>query len=626
MTDASRAPARTGASAPTDRHAHAMPFGATLLTHGGVQFRLWAPALAHAELLVHGAASVGAPQVHTAGSAPGGWFECTVADAGEGTLYQWRVADGLVVPDPASRFNPFGVHGPSCVVDPRCFAWDAGWKGRPWAEAVIYEMHVGTFTPEGTYAGAEAKLGELAQTGITAIELMPLSDFPGDFGWGYDGVLPFAPHAPYGDPEALKHFIQAAHRHGLMVFLDVVYNHFGPDGNYLGAYAPQFFSEVHTNPWGNSLNFDRDGSAVVRDFFVQNALYWLQEYRFDGLRLDAIHAIVDDSALDVIDELAHAVRDRIPGRHVHLVLENEDNGHHRLPHAGRYDAQWNDDFHHVMHVVLTGEDAGYYQDYGDRPVAMLARSLANGFLWEGAERSPEGARHALAEAPAQPLGAMVNFLNNHDQSGNRAFGERMVEMVPAASLPVATALALLTPATPMLFAGEEFGARTPFLYFADWKGELKDAVTEGRLRDFGHFARRANGETGEPPAPCERSTFEASRLDWAFAASDSGRQTRAFVAAALAARRAWFVPRLPRLITGAHESHMLDERTFLLRWRYRGGEAIELRANLQAGAWTAAYASPWPALTEAETVFAVNSIDEAGWAPWSARWTWGREG
>ncbi|MFE8644576.1 malto-oligosyltrehalose trehalohydrolase [Sphingomonas sp. NCPPB 2930] len=622
MSDAAAALA---AHASAGRFAHPMPFGATLLEQGGVRFRLWAPALERADLLVHGTAVADAPQVHAATASPGGWFECTVPDAGAGTLYQWRIEGGLVVPDPASRSNPLGVHGPSCVVDPRRFAWDAGWKGRPWSEAVIYEMHVGTFTPEGTYAAAEAKLEALARTGITVVELMPLSDFPGEFGWGYDGVLPFAPHAPYGDPEALKHFVQAAHRAGLMVFLDVVYNHFGPDGNYLGAYAPQFFSEVHKNPWGNSLNFDRDGSARVRDFFVQNALYWLQEYRFDGLRLDAIHAIVDDSALDVIDELAQSVRAGIPDRHVHLVLENEDNGHHRLPHAGRYDAQWNDDFHHVMHVVLTGEDAGYYQDYGDRPVAMLARSLVNGFLWEGAERSPQGARQELKQAPAQPLGAMVNFLNNHDQSGNRAFGERMVEMVPPGSVPVATALALLTPATPMLFAGEEFGARTPFLYFANWQGDLRDAVTEGRLRDFGHFAKRANGETGEPPAPCERSTFEASRLDWAFAASEGGQAVRGFITRVLAARRAWFVPRLSRLMTGAHETQMLGDRTFVLRWRYEGGEAIELQANMQAMPWAADRASPWAPLAEAETVFAVNALEPTVWAPWSARWTWGRE-
>ena len=622
MSDAAGAMAAHGTAG---RFAHPMPFGATLLPQGGVRFRLWAPALAQADLLVHGTSVSEAPQVHVATAVPDGWFECTVPDAVAGTLYQWRIKGGLVVPDPASRFNPMGVHGPSCVIDPHRFAWDAGWKGRPWSEAVVYEMHVGTFTPEGTYAGAEAKLQELARTGITALELMPLSDFPGEFGWGYDGVLPFAPHAPYGDPEALKHFVQAAHRAGLMVFLDVVYNHFGPDGNYLGAYAPQFFSEVHKNPWGNSLNFDRDGSATVRDFFVQNALYWLQEYRFDGLRLDAIHAIVDDSALDVIDELAQSVRDGIPDRHVHLVLENEDNGHHRLPHAGRYDAQWNDDFHHVMHVVLTGEDAGYYQDYGDRPVAMLARSLANGFLWEGAERSSAGARHALAEAPAQPLGAMVNFLNNHDQSGNRAFGERMIEMVPPASVPVATALALLTPATPMLFAGEEFGARTPFLYFADWKGELRDAVTEGRLRDFGHFAQRASGETGEPPAPCERSTFEASRLDWAFAASEDGQAVRDFVTRILTARRTWFAPRLARLMTGAHETHMLGDRTFMLRWRYQGGEAIELQANLQGMPWAVDQTCPWAPLAAAEAVFAVNAIEPAVWAPWSARWAWGRE-
>ena len=623
-------------------HAFAMPFGAELLPEGGgVRFRLWAPQAKQVELLTYAgtAEAEGEPQVHAAQAEGHGWHGRTLATARAGTPYRWRINGELAVPDPASRCNPRGPHGPSVVVDPTTFAWHSGWHGRPWAEVVLYEMHVGTFTREGTYAAAEARLDELAATGITALELMPLSDFPGRFGWGYDGVLPYAPHGPYGTPDELKHFIQAAHQRGLMVFLDVVYNHFGPDGNYLGVYAPQFFSKVHTNPWGNSLNFDREGSDTVRAFFVQNALYWLEEYRFDGLRLDAIHAIVDDSALDVIDELAAKVHERITDRHVHLVLENENNGWHRLPAGGLYDAQWNDDFHHAMIAALTGDTAGYYQSYAQDPVALLARSLTHGFLWEGSKRLPGGAHRELVPAPAQPLGAMVNFLNNHDQSGNRAFGERFPELVPEAALPVATAIMLLSPAIPMLFAGEEFGARSPFLYFADWEGDLRKAVTEGRKREFGQFAQRANGQPGEPPGACEASTFEASRLDWQAAGGEAGSRWRGFVQEALAVRRQWFTPRLNALIPGAHVAHRVDDRSFVLRWRYGetfAGEAIELRARLAGSPASAVAATglPWQPLQDARRIFAVNAPPEAAgkgaaegspWPAWYAEWRWGRE-
>ena len=309
------------------------------------------------------------------------------------------------------------------------------------------------------------------------------------------------------------------------------------------------------------------------------------------------------------------------------MLENENNGWQRLPQGGRYDAQWNDDFHHVMYVALSGDTAGYYSDFGEKPVALLARSLTHGFLWEGSKRSEEGARLDLKAAPAQPLGAMVNFLNNHDQSGNRAFGERFGELVPRPALPLATALMLLSPATPMLFAGEEYGARSPFLYFADWEGELKTAVVEGRLRDFGHFAQRADGHTGEPPPACDVSTFEASRLDWQHAAADDACAWRAYVQQALAARRQWFAPRLDRLIDGAHVAHMVGERSFVLRWRYQNAETIELQAHLgdAAVAAPAADAVPWLPLAEPQTIFVTGDMDDTTWQPWSARWIFGRE-
>ncbi|MEH3084953.1 MAG: malto-oligosyltrehalose trehalohydrolase [Xylophilus ampelinus] len=601
-----------------------MPFGAAFLPEGGVRFRLWAPAAKQVELLEW---SGDGPVAHAAEAQPQGWHECRRPSAVDGTRYQWRLDGELAVPDPASRFNPDGPHGPSRVVDPRAFAWDTGWRGRPWSEVVLYELHVGTFTPEGSYAAAAARLPQLQSMGITAVELMPLSTFPGAFGWGYDGVLPYAPYPGYGSPEDLKRFVQAAHRLGMMVFLDVVYNHFGPDGNYLAAYAPQFFSPVHKTLWGDSLNFDTEGSDTVRSFFVHNALYWLEEYRFDGLRLDAVHAIVDQSAQDVIDELAYVVRLRINDRHVHLVLENEKNEFHRLSCAGRYDAQWNDDFHHALHVALTGEDAGYYHDYAERPVELVARSLVNGFVWENTPRDAHGRRRQRIAAPPQPLGSMVNFLSNHDQTGNRAFGERLRDLLPPDAHAVGTALTLLSPATPMLFAGEEFRTARPFLYFADFQDALGEAVTQGRLREFGHFARRADGRTAELPPPCDPRTFRQSQLDWAEAEQPEARAMRAWVAELLAIRAAWFAPRAHRLRHGRHAMHMTGPRSFAVRWRYEGDETIELLCNLDAqpAAAPTPGALPWAPLEAPRYLLQTGDVDARQWAPWSAAWRFGTE-
>src|SRR6478752_8865932 len=338
-----------------------MPFGARLHADGAT-FRLWAPAARSAELSFAPSAS-GRAILHPAEADADGWWECEVAEAVAGSAYQWRIDGKLLVPDPASRQNPDGPHQPSAVVDPCQFDWDGSWKGRPWHETVLYELHVGTFTEEGTFRATEARLKELANLGVTAIELMPVADVPGRFGWGYDGVLPFAPHHAYGSPDDLKRLVQAAHRLGLMVFLDVVYNHFGPDANYLGAYAPDFFSKTHSSPWGAAI-------------------------RFDGLRLDAVHAISDRTQPHILEELSSRVRAAITGRHVHLVLENENNEYAHLtpaPVAGRFDAQWNDDFHHALHVAMTGETQGYYHDYGgttpgETPLDLLGRCLTHGML------------------------------------------------------------------------------------------------------------------------------------------------------------------------------------------------------------------------------------------------------
>jgi 1,4-alpha-glucan branching enzyme/maltooligosyltrehalose trehalohydrolase len=547
-----------------------------------------------------------------------------VASAGASTRYRFRIDGGLLVPDPASRSNPDGVHGASMVVDPRDFAWDDNWHGRPWHEAVLYELHVGTFTPEGTFRAAEARLAELARIGITAIELMPLAAFGGRFGWGYDGVLPFAPHAAYGSPDELRHLVQAAHRLGLMVFVDVVYNHFGPDGNYLHAYAPAFFSKTHESPWGAAINFDGPGSHWVREYFKHNALYWIEEFRIDGLRLDAVHAIADSSAPDIIEAISAAVHAVSAGRHVHLVLENEHNVYARLapvPEPGLYDGQWNDDFHHALHVAMTGDSSGYYHDYGNEPMDLLARTLTHGMLFEGSPRKPGGARARIEPAPQQPLPAMVNCAHNHDQVGNRAFGERLSQLVPPEAAPLATLLALLTPATPMLFFGEEFGSPTPFLYFADWEGELRAAVRKGRAREFGHAV-----QAGGPalPDPCSAGTFEASRPGQPDA--QEGERWRGMVARALHARRQFIVPRQKQLLTGQHTARRIGDNGIAVQWRYDDGQELALELNLGPVPLAVDALAAGP--VEPTEVFAYRRgvADAAGhWPAWSARWTIGAE-
>ena len=495
-----------------------MPFGAELLAEGGVRFRLWAPGARRAVLALEPG-----PVLLPMRRGLGGWFELHCPAAGGGTRYRFLLDGRLRVPDPASRANPLGVQGPSQVVDPHAFTWtDAGWRGRPWAGAVGYELHVGTFTPEGRFTGVERRLDYLAELGVTAIELMPVAEFPGLRNWGYDGVLPFAPDHAYGTPEELKQLVQSAHQRGLMVLLDVVYNHFGPEGNDLPAYAPAFFSARHRTPWGPALNFDGPGCAPVRAFFIHNALYWLEEFRFDGLRLDAVHAIMDDSRPHFLEELASAVQAG-PGkdRLVHLVLENERNEVDRLDggrsRPGRCTAQWNDDFHHAMHVLVTGETGGYYAEPARDPAGHLGLCLTRGFSRPG----PASAIQGGEPADDPPLQAFLNFLQNHDQVGNRRCGERLGALAPAAALAMATAVLLLAPSPPMLFMGEEFGALTPFLYFCDYQDPLATAVREGRAREWPGPPGGSPPDTGIPdpdpdpnPDPNAESTFARSRLDW----------------------------------------------------------------------------------------------------------------
>ncbi|MGA8025848.1 MAG: malto-oligosyltrehalose trehalohydrolase [Bryobacteraceae bacterium] len=464
-----------------------MPFGSELIKDAGVRFWFWAPAHENISLFIEGEAEP------LGMSATGeGWHALTSHRAKVGSRYCFVLPDGSRVPDPASRFQPEDVHGPSEVIDPAAYCWeDEHWKGRPWTEAVIYELHVGAFTPDGTFRGAIAKLDHLVELGITAIEIMPVADFPGGRNWGYDGVLPYAPDSAYGRPEDLKAFVDAAHSRRLMVFLDVVYNHFGPDGNYVSSYAPGFFTERHETPWGLAINYDGHDSGPVRQFVIHNALYWIEEFHLDGLRLDAVHAIMDDSPKHLLREVAERVRAAAGNRLVHLIVENERNQASLLERgcggAGWYTAQWNDDVHHVLHTAATGEESGYYKDFrGDTD--KLGRALAEGFAFQGEITSYAGASRGESSAHLQPQ-AFVAFIQNHDQIGNRAFGERIGKIASAKAVRAISAVYLLLPQIPMIFMGEEWGASEPFPFFCDFAGDLAGSSSSRPSRGVRQISR-----------------------------------------------------------------------------------------------------------------------------------------
>ncbi|MFN2309018.1 MAG: malto-oligosyltrehalose trehalohydrolase [Gammaproteobacteria bacterium] len=602
------------------RHHH-MPFGAEPLSDGHIRFRLWAPTVQHVDVCLENPA--GDCELVPLTVEPGGWHGGITARATVGSRYCYRLADGMSVPDPASRWQPDDVHCASEVFDPRSFEWqDDDWRGCPWEEAVIYELHVGSFTPQGTFTAVRDRLAYLADLGITAIELMPVADFPGRRNWGYDATLPFAPDSRYGHPDELKALVQAAHGQHLMVFLDVVYNHFGPEGNYLQRYAPAFFSQRHHTPWGAALNFDGPESRVVRDFFIHNALYWLEEYHFDGLRLDAVHEIQDDSHPDILDELAAAVAAG-PGRHrhVHLILENDANAARYLDRAGdgrprAYVAQWNDDFHHACHVLLTDETQGYYRDYADDPLNHLARCLCEGFSYQGqASAYREGQPRGEPSGQLPPT-AFVAFLQNHDQIGNRAFGERLTALAPPAAMRAATALLLLAPATPLLFMGQEWGTRRPFPFFCDFAAELAVAVTEGRRQEFAAFpAFRDPNARARIPDPMAEATYASAVLDWAEPETPECHAWLTLHRDLLRLRRDWIAPRL-HLVVQARWGP-LDGRALSVVWRWQNGERLTLLANL---AGTDTSGAPRP---EGDCLYATHPslvVDSVSLPAWGLAW------
>ena len=521
-----------------------------------MRFSVWAPMAESVELLW-------SEQRIPLQKGEEGCWQVEVDGALAGDRYQYSVNGGQPLPDPRSRWQPDGVHGSSALVDPEELKslQSPGFRSRPLREGVIYELHVGTFTPEGTYQAAQQKLSYLAGLGITHVELLPVATFPGKHGWGYDGVDWFAPQPSYGTPQDLARFVAACHEQGMAVLLDVVYNHFGPDGAYLHAYARPFFDTSAHTPWGAAIDV---GIAAVGDYFADNALYWLNEYRFDGLRFDAVHSINNDPWLRALGpRIRSGVR---ADRHVHLVLENEANQVGFLS-EGVFDAQWNDDFHNSIHVLLTGETDGYYAWYANDPMSFLVRCMGEGFAYQGEEM--EGKKRGEPSKHLSPL-RFVNFLQNHDQVGNRAHGERLTRLAHPEALAAATALLLLSPFVPLLFMGEECGSRAPFLFFTDHQTEeLRKSVREGRRREFARFEKY--GDHVPVPDPNDRQTFDDSLLD------DGDRAVEGRIARLLRLRHEWLVPALAT--ASSLGAHALGERALVARWTL-GARRLVIVCNL----------------------------------------------
>ncbi|MDL2408618.1 malto-oligosyltrehalose trehalohydrolase [Rhizobium calliandrae] len=582
---------------------HSFSFGPKIKEHA-VLFRLWAPLVERVLVRIE---QRGEWVMH-----PGqdGWHVVEVADASAGDRYKFVLPDGLEVPDPASRFQPGDVHGPSELVDPT-FGWRAeGWQGRPFEEFVIYELHIGAFTEAGTFLSAIEKLDHLHWLGVTAVQLMPVADFPGRYGWGYDGVLPYAPESCYGRPEHLKMLVDKAHERGICVLLDVVYNHFGPDGNYLPLYAP-IFSDKHKSFWGKGLNYDGKGSRYVRDFIIENAIYWLSEFRMDGLRLDAVHAMKDDSDQHILAELADRVRWALPERQIHLILENEDNESDLLARdedgkPRHFTAQWNDDIHHALHVAATDETFGYYKDYADYR-SRLRRTLCEGFAFQGEYMGYRGRPRGSPSVNLPPT-AFVSFIQNHDQIGNRARGDRMVSSHSVEAIKAIAAIYLLSPQIPMLFMGEEWGATQPFPFFCDFDEELNTKVKLGRKEELKYLP---GFQVDDALDPTSETTFRSAKLHWE--GTETNEALIEYYRRLIRIRYQMIVP----LLTQARCCRATnDKHSPLIRVHWQLARAtLHLMANLSNE--TVISAVP----IVGQTLFASDGVTSDSVGPWSVAWS-----
>lgn len=535
-------------------------FGAVTQDKGYTRFSLWAPDASDVHLQFRQGDTLPMERRQE-------WFELTAA-ATDGSAYRFIIDNELPVPDPAANAQRLDVNNWSLVVNHSRYQWRCTeWRGRPWHETVIYELHVGLM---GGFAGVTRHLPLLFELGITAIELMPLHEFPGSRNWGYDGALLFAPDASYGSPDELKHLIDCAHELGIMVFIDVVYNHFGPDGNYLGLYASHFFRADVATPWGAAIDYRR---LEVREFFIENALMWLLDYRIDGLRFDAVHAIRET---DFLVSMAARIRAAIPAdRQVHLMLENENNSATLLDEG--FTAQWNDDGHNILHHLLTGEREGYYADFAENATAKLARFLSDGFIFQG-EKNHHGNTRGEPSSHLPPT-AFILFLQNHDQVGNRAFGERLPQLTHKEALEAATVLLLLSPMVPLLFMGEEWGAEEPFLYFTDHKPELAEAVRDGRRSEFSAFSFFSEAEVREQiPDPNAVETFNQSRLDFSSCLQPAHRERLSFYRELLALRAREIMPRLQGAT--ATGTRILADKAVSAHWLLNDRRELRIDVNL----------------------------------------------
>ncbi|EUB97877.1 malto-oligosyltrehalose trehalohydrolase [Rhizobium sp. CF080] len=567
---------RDGGSARQSRRIFPKSWGAEYLGDGEVLFRIWAPDLERLRVQIAGRNREMLP-------AGEGWFTLTTDGIAQGTPYQFVMPDGVAMADPASRAQDGGVDGPSLIIDPASYRWERpDWQGHAWEEAVLYEIHIGTFTEEGTFRAAAERLREIASLGVTMLQVMPVNQFPGARGWGYDGVLPYAPHHAYGEPDDMKAFVDAAHRHGLSVMLDVVYNHFGPRGTLFEPYVPAFFDPDRATPWGPAIDFSQ---RPVRQFFIENALYWLEEFNLDGLRLDAVDQINDDaSQMHVLWELAKRVQREVTGRRRHLVMEDHRNIAHylerdRCGNALLYEADWNHDIHHAAHVIATGETAGYVGIFANDPVRKLGRGLAEGFIYQG-ETSPNDEVRGEPSGHLSPI-AFINFLQNHDQVGNRAFGERLISLADPQMLRVMTAILILSPQVPLLFMGEDYGETRDFRFFSDYQGELAKAVWDNRINEAANFGGipESVAKPEDIADPNAVETFERSKLRWNQAREPEGQARRNRLRMLIAKRREHVVPGLRAIPPSSGKMLDTEDGVIAIDWRL-ANRRLKLRANL----------------------------------------------
>ena len=587
------------------RRVHRMPFGAEVLPEG-VRFRIFAPAADRMGLQLEGR-----DQLLPMHRSDDGWHELVVPEAHAGSRYRYGLPDGTQVPDPASRFQPEDVTGPSEVIDPAAFRWtDSAWRGRPWAETVLYELHIGAFTPEGTFRAAMGRLDYLAWLGVTAIEVMAINDFAGTRGWGYDGVLPYAPDSAYGRPEDVKAFIDAAHACGLAVIFDVVYNHFGPEGNYISRYFPQICSEGHDTAWGKAMNFDGAGNAEVRAFFLHNALYWVEEFHADGLRIDASHAMIDTSPKHILDEMAEQVRACAVGREVHLILEDEENVSHRLTRTSEsatplYTAQWNHDMTHLLSASMgnIAPDRDSQSDETHKTATMLAEGYV---LTPSAQQHPDDVRCKV------PPTAYISFLQTHDLIGNRIAAERLDRLVSKEALRAVCSILLLLPQTPMLFMGQEWGASQPFPFFCDYRGELAGKIRDGRAESL--RTMHSTDDLSGAFDPGAESTFRAAQLNWDELGHEPHATELAWFRNILGVRRERIAPLLADLRERCGNAQVLSPGAFVIAWPFAEGKTLTLRANLTWGEH-----ADFP--TTGETIWLEGWQADDRLGPWSVRWS-----